>query len=84
MLMVSASLMAIIFKAVQHALTILKRIELEGGVIDIETITEAATQASSASDSLIYKLGILLIVACWIFGIVDAYRIGKKIDLEGK
>jgi hypothetical protein len=84
MFMVSASLMVLIFKAVQHALTILEKIELEGGVIDIYSITEAATQASSSSDSLIYKLGILLIVACWIFGIVDAYRIGKKMDLDVK
>ena len=84
MFMVSSSLMVLIFKAVQHALNILEKIELEGGVIDIYSITEAATQASSSSDSLIYKLGVLLIVACWIFGIVDAYRIGKKIDLEGR
>jgi hypothetical protein len=26
----------------------------------------------------------LLIVACWILGIVDAYRIGMKMDLDLK
>ena len=82
MFTVFASLMVIVLKAVQHAFTILEKIELEGGVIDIQTITDAATQASSTSDSLIYNLGLLLIVICWIFGIVDAYRIGKKKDLE--
>ena len=83
MFTVFASLMVIVLKAVQHAFTILEKIELEGGVIDIKTITDAATQASSTSDSLIYNLGLLLIVICWVFGIVDAYRIGKKKDLEG-
>ena len=83
MLMVSASLVVIVLKAVQHALAIVEKIESEGVVIDIQTITEAATRASSTSDSLIYNLGSLLIVFCWIFGIVDAYRIGKKKDLEG-
>jgi len=83
MFTVFASLMVIIFKAVQHAFTILGKIELEGGVIDIKTITDAATKASSTSDSLIYNFGILLILICWIFGTVDAYRIGKKKDLEG-
>ena len=83
MFTVSASMVVIVLKAVQHAFTILEKIELEGGVIDIKTITDAATQAASTSDSLLYNLGLLLIVICWIFGIVDAYRIGKKMDLEG-
>ena len=82
MFTVFASLMVIVLKAVKFALTILEKIELDGGIIDIKTITDAATQASSTSDSLIYNLGLLLIVICWIFGIVDAYRIGKKKDLE--
>jgi len=82
MFTVFASLVVIVLKAVQHALTILEKIELDGGVIDIETITAASTQASSASDSLVYNLGLLLILLCWIIGIVDAYRIGKKKDME--
>ena len=83
MFTVSASMVVIVLKAVQHAFTILENIELKGGVLDIKTITDAATQAASTSDSLLYNLGLLLIVICWIFGIVDAYRIGKKMDLEG-
>ena len=83
MFAVFASLMVIAFKAVQNAFIILEKIELEGGVIDIKTITDAATQASS-SDSTIYNFGLFLIVMCWIFGIVDAYRIGKKKDLEDR
>jgi hypothetical protein len=83
MLTVLASMMVIVLKTVQHAFAILEKIELEGGVIDLRTVTDAATQASSSSASVIYNLGFLLIVGCWIFGIVDAYRIGKKKDLEG-
>ncbi len=80
MFTVFASLMVIALKAVQHTLAILDKIELEGGVIDIKTITDAAARTSSPSDSLIYNAGLLLIVICWIFGTVDAYRIGKKKD----
>jgi hypothetical protein len=83
MFTVFASLMVVVIKAVQDALTILEKIELEGGIIDIQTITDAATQAASTIDSRIYKLGFSLIVICWVFGVVDAYRIGKKRDLEG-
>lgn len=82
MFTVFAGMVVIGLKAVQHAFTILEKIEMAGGVIDIKTVTDAAAQASSTSDSVIYNLGLLLIVLCWVFGIVDAYIIGKKKDLE--
>ncbi len=82
MFTVFAGMVVIGLKAVQHAFTILEKIEMAGGVIDIKTVTDAAAQASSTSDSVIYNLGLLLIVICWVFGIVDAYIIGKKKDLE--
>lgn len=83
MFTVFASMVVMVLKAVQQAFTILEKIMLEGGVIDIKTITDATTQAISTSDNVMYNLALLLIVVCWIFGIVDAYRIGKKKDLEG-
>jgi hypothetical protein len=82
MLAVSASLLVIVIKAVQHALAILEKIESEGGAIDISTISNAATQATTSSGSLIFKIALLLIMLCWIIGVVDAYRIGKKRDIE--
>lgn len=80
MFTVFASLMVIAIKAVQHALAILETLEMQGGTIDMEKVTDAAAQAVSASDSAIYNIGLLLIVACWIFGIIDAYRIGREKD----
>ncbi len=80
---VFASLILIASEAVQHAFAILESIESEGGIIDIKTIADTAGQTSSTSDNLIYNLGFLFIVSCWLFGTVDAYRIGKKKDLEG-
>ena len=82
MLAVSASLLVIVVKAVQQALTILEKIELEGGAINMSTISNAATQASTTYDSIIFKLLLLLIIFCWIIGVVDAYRIGKRKDIE--
>ena len=80
MLTVSAGLLIIIVKAVQQAVTILEKIEAQGGAIDMNTISKAATQASTTSDSLIFYLALLLIILCWIFSVIDAYRIGKKKD----
>jgi TM2 domain-containing membrane protein YozV len=82
MVAVCSVLAVMVIKAVQQAFTILEKIERMGGIIDRQTITDAVTQASSPANSLLYNLGSLFIGICWIFGIVDAYRIGKKKDAE--
>jgi hypothetical protein len=82
MLTVLVSLSVIVIEAVQKAFTILEKIESEGGTIDMDTISNAATQASTTSDNLIFYLALLLIIFSWIIGIVDAFRIGKKKDIE--
>jgi beta-lactamase regulating signal transducer with metallopeptidase domain len=82
MLTVLVSLSVVVAKAVQHALTILEKIESEGGAISMSTISNAATQASATSASLTFNLVLLLVTLCWIIGVVDAYRIGKKKDIE--
>ena len=84
MLAITATLLAVLIKAVQQAFTILEKIESEGGAIDMSTISNAATQASTTSDSLIFKLLLWLIIFCWVIGVVDAYRIGRKKDIEGR
>ncbi len=81
-LTVLVSLLVIVVEAVQKAFTILEKIESEGGTIDMNSISNAATQASTTSCSLIFSFALLLIIFCWIIGVVDAYRIGKKKDME--
>ncbi len=81
MLTVLVSLSIIVMKAVQQALAILEKIELEGGAISMSAISNAATQASNTSGSLASNL-VWLVILCWVIGVVDAYRIGKKKDIE--
>ncbi|OEU68072.1 MAG: hypothetical protein BBJ57_11855 [Desulfobacterales bacterium PC51MH44] len=81
-LTVLLSLSVIVVKVVQQALAILEKIESEGGTIDKNTISNAAAQASTTFGSLTFNLVLLLIMLCWIIGVVDAYRIGKKMDIE--
>lgn len=82
MLIVVACLTVLVAKALQQAFAILRQIELAGGVIDIDAILNAATQSSTTSDSLVFNYVSLLLIVCWVFGVVDAYRIGKKKDWE--
>lgn len=77
---VMAGMAAMIVKGVQMALAILDKLAASGGVIDVPAITAAATRAITASDSLILNGAFFLIVICWVFGIIDAYFIGKKMD----
>ncbi len=82
MLTVLVSMSVFIVKAVQHALDILEKIESQGGAINMSTISNVATQASATSGNLTFNLVLLLVIICWIIGVVDAYRIGKIKDIE--
>ncbi len=82
MLTVLISMSVFVVKAVHSALAILKEIELESGSISMSTISNAATQKSTTSGNLTFNLVLLLTILCWIFGVVDAYRIGKEKDIE--
>jgi len=84
MIAITAVLLVILIKTVQQAVTILEKIESEGGSIDLSTILNTTTQASATSESLIFKLLLWLIIFSWVIGVVDAYRIGRKKDIEGR
>lgn len=81
MLMVVACLTAIVAKALRQALHIVDKIISEGRVMDITELSNTVTQAISPSDSLMFDFLFLLIIGCWIIGLADAYRIGKKMDV---
>ena len=82
MLPVFGSLFVIVLIAVQQAFATLEKINLQDGNIDFNTISNAANNVVGTSDSFIFNLGLILILLCWILGTVDAYRIGRKKDLE--
>ncbi len=65
----------------RQTLTILEKIDLESEAIDMIETFNTISQASAASSSALYRCALLLILACWIIGIVDAYMIGRKTDL---
>jgi len=84
MLTVLIGLFVIVVKAVQHALTILEAIESQSRALDMSTISSTAMQVTTSSDSLVFNLLSLLIIFCWIIGVVDAYRSGRKTDIKDR
>jgi len=81
MFVVLGCLLVIALEAIQKAFTIVEKIT-SGGAVDMSRITEAATQGAATSESLITKLAFFLIIVFWNIGVIDAYRIGKKKDIE--
>ena len=81
-LAVLGSMAIFVVKAVERALAILEKIELEGSIISLDTILDAAKQASYTSGNSTLNLLFLLIGICWIAGTVDAYILGRKQDAE--
>jgi len=77
---VVVGLAVVIMKAVQLALAIIEKIESGGGIIDMDTISDAATQAYTTSNSQAINLGLLSIIIFWIIATIDAYIMGKKKD----
>jgi hypothetical protein len=83
MLVVMGALILMIVTAVQEAYAVLAGIEAAGGTPDSETIRHAAEQAAAGSGSLLIRAMSVLVVVCWIVGIIDAYRIGRQKDRQG-
>ena len=66
----------IVIEVIQRALTIVDRIN--SGDIPVETgvIAEMVSNSTSAADSLIQNIAVIVLGACWLIGIIDSYRLG--------
>jgi len=82
LLVVIASMSAVIWISVKRALSILQEADLAGHTISANAISDAAAQATSPSDSSLLMVILLLVLFCWIYGTIDAYIVGRRIDAE--
>lgn len=62
--------------ATVRALGELEKIQIQGGLIDLNTVANRAA-ASSSSGDWYSPLIVPLIVLCWLFSVIDAYMLGK-------
>ncbi len=69
----------VVVNTVNQALSIVEQLQNGGGAIDINRATELATQSSG---SLLIQIAVNLLLICWLFGIIDAYRLANKITSE--
>ncbi len=83
-LAVAAGLGVMIYEGQKIAIRALSQIQAQGGIIDMQTITDAATRAVASPESTLVRAAFYFIVACWIISILDACIIGRKSDRESK
>lgn len=74
-----AILSLIIRGALQKAQQIVEEMQRNGTVMDIESISNAAAQASGFTDNLLLNSLLIALILLWIFSAIDAYRLGQKV-----
>lgn len=79
---VISSLVMFVTLAVRQAMAVLEKIQASGGAIDPETIARTANQVTTNQASLLLNLLLLFMIACWVFGVIDAYKMGRRKDIE--
>jgi TM2 domain-containing membrane protein YozV len=80
MLVTLVGLFMFLATATRQAQAVLDKLKAVGGVPDFDTIARTAAQVTSARGSTLLSYLLLFIIFCWFFSIIDAYRIGRKMD----
>lgn len=82
MVCVLAGIGVIVWRATVKAFPILEQLQSRSERIDMETVLQLA-RTSSADPFPYSTLVLFFLVCCWLFSIVDAYRIGKRAEQTG-
>ena len=61
---------------IQRALTIVDRINSGDTPVEIGAIAEMVSNSTNREDSLPGNISLIVLGACWLFGMIDSYRLG--------
>ena len=76
MIFALVALSVIVTRIFQRALTVVERINSGDIPVDTGAIAEMVSNSTSGGDGFIESIAAVVLVACWLIGIVDSYRIG--------
>ena len=62
--------------AYQHALLIVDRIISGDVAVEAVAIAQAVSNSTTAADSLIENAAVIVLLGCWLAGLIDSYRLG--------
>lgn len=75
-----AGIYYLISKAVEQSLQIVDQIQSGALQPDVAAITDLVTQQSSGPQGQLMSIITTIITICWLAGIVDSYRLGRRHD----
>ncbi len=67
-----------ITEAIKQSQTVLDKIESSGTVLSEEEITALIYRSVENTDTTVIATVSFSLVTCWVFGVIDSYRLGKK------
>jgi TM2 domain-containing membrane protein YozV len=74
----------VVARAAHEAVRLIEQAESTGATVDMVAIINSAGTLSSAPADSRTNAALLLMVACWIISIVDAYIAGSREDRAGQ
>ncbi len=72
----------VMIKAAQTAMAIVEKTGPAAENLDINQMMNTTRQAVAEAGTTGYKLAVLLILFAWLIGMVDAYLLGRRLDLQ--
>ena len=76
MLFALVALAVIVTRIFQRAQTLVDRINSGDIPVDTGAIAEMVSNSPSGADGFIENIAMVVLVACWLIGIADSYRLG--------
>ncbi len=73
----------VISKTVERAFRIVEKIQSGGVQLDVTAITELVSKQSTGFEAQLINIATVVIILCWLIGIVDSYRVGCVQDKGG-
>jgi hypothetical protein len=68
--------------AFDQAMTVVDRINSGEVALDSQAISEAITASSAEADNRAANTSLFILGACWLFGIIDSWRLGNNADIK--
>lgn len=65
-------------QAMIQAQALLERIQSGAVAPDVQAITELAARQAAAADAGPADLATVVLMICWVVGMLDAYRVGRR------
>jgi len=76
MLSALAAFSIVVTRVFQRALTIVDRVNSGEIPVDTGAIAEMVSNSTSGADGFIENIAVVVLVTCWLIGIIDSYRLG--------